>query len=162
MKLFKIINKLVENEVELYGVDVLTDLITKYIKKNDPELITDIETIVAYNTAYTNIVKENYKNSVTLYRGICGKGVTPTVDEVLFTEKQCSNKSVSKSYEVAEKYASQGSPKWSYVIQYNVDSKAVLVDIDLFNITFNKKIKNEEEVIIRIHECNSMEIKSTK
>lgn len=162
MKLIGIINKLVENEVELYGVDVLTDLITKYIKKNDPTLIGDIEAIVAYNTAYSNLIKEKYRNTVTLYRGICGKGTAPTIDEVLFTEKQCTNKSASKSYEVAEKYASQGSPKWSYIIQYNVSSNAVVVDIDLFNLTFNKKIKNESEVIIRIHECSSMEIKSTK
>lgn len=97
-----------------------------------------------------------------LYRGIGGNGTCPSVDDVLFEEKEKLYKSATKSFEIAKKYALNNNPSWSYIIQYNVNPNTILMDIDLYNNLHNTNIKNEEEVLINIHECVSMEILTVK
>lgn len=162
MKLITILNKIVESGIIAYGVNKIVELTKNYIKDNNPDLITQLKEMLIYDTDYKSLLTEKYKNNSILYRGIGGKGPRPSTDEILFTEKEQLYKSTTKSYDIAKKYALSDKPSWSYIIQYNTNPNTIILDIDLYNTLHNVNIKNEEEVIINIHECVSLEIITVK
>ena len=132
-------------------IDHINQLLQSYIDNNDKELCFQIKNKLENLPGYIKYLNDEYTLPKKVYRGVKTQDSNNTI---LFNERDSELVSTTKDYNVAKSYAGKNGK----IIEYNITSTSVMIDIDLWNEFSGSTIDNESEVIIDARYCSSIQI----